>query len=319
MAMTMYDISINNPPMIGNTYLGYFYTIVGTGGYQIAQNFADIHLAIRNPVFKYDLTNAVQVLYDVRTFNTKIGLIKDPNNLNVYSTTYDSSTNAFSTDSITITAAEFAAAVTVPDVVSVGTYSTLYSGFNQYVNTYFNYANSFTSLFSSTSAFDINGGVFDASAFYNIIHGQTIDSSGAYIKDLSGSVTITGINSLLDYAVKSNVFANRDASNGTTASNPDNRAGYSVRDGFLEGDLIFVPAGTTVTLTVSIVDDGFETINNTGPSQLTSLNVTDNYTSKYGSRLYTESSSATTSKIQQVLTAPLVFILANLSDTEQPY
>jgi hypothetical protein len=311
MASSIYDVSINQPPVLGNTYLGYFYTIVGQGGYQIAQNFANIEVALRNPVIKYDLTNAVQVLYDVRTFNTKIGLLKDPNNLNINYTPYDTSTNTFPTDSITISASEFAAAVTVNDVVSVGTYSTLYSGFNTHVNSYFNYANAFASIFSTSSAFDINGGVFDASAFYNIIHGQTVDASGAYIKDLSGSVTIYGINNLLDYAVRSNVFANRDASNGTTASNPANRAGYSIKDGFLEGDLIFVPAGTTVTLSVSIV--------NNGPSSLSPLSTTSNYSSKYGSTLYTETSSASTSEIKQVLTAPLVFILANLSDTIQEY
>ena len=319
MAMTTYDVSINSPPVQGNTYLGYFYTIVGAGGYKIAQNFADIHLAIRNPILKYDLTNAVQVLYDVRTFNTKIGLLKDPSNLNINYSPYDTSNNVFPTDSITISASEFAAAIQPSNVVSVGTYSTLYSGFNTYVNTYFNYANSFASLFSNTSVFDANNGVFDASAFYNIIHGQTVDTSGAYIKDLSGSVTIYGINNLLDFAVKSNVFANRNSSIGTTASNPDNRHGYSVKDGFFAGDLIFVPAGTTITLSVSIVNDGYEPINNTGPSQLSSLNVVDNYSTKYGSTLYTESASASTSEIKQVLTAPLVFILANLSDTLQTY
>lgn len=309
--MSIYDVSINQPPVLGNTYLGYFYTIVGAGGYQIAQNFANIEVALRNPVIKYDLTNAVQVLYDVRTFNTKIGLLKDPNNLNINYTSYDTSTNAFPTDSITISASEFAAAVTTNDVVSVGTYSTLYSGFNTYVNTYFNYANTFASIFSSSSAFDINGGLFDAAAFYNIIHGQTVDASGAYIRDLSGSVTIYGINNLLDYAVRSNVFANRDASNGTTSSNPSNRSAYSTKDGFLEGDLIFVPAGTTVTLSVSIV--------NSGPNALSPLSTTSNYSSKYGSTLYTETSSASTTQIKQVLTAPLVFILANLSDTLQSY
>jgi hypothetical protein len=308
-----YDISINQPPVLGNTYLGYFYSIVGTGGYQIAQNFADIHIATKNPIVKYDLTNAVQVLYDVRTFNTKIGLLKDANNLNIISTPYDTSNNIFPTDSITISALEFAAAIQLSNIVSVGTYSTLYSGFNTYVNTYFNYANSFTSLFSNASTFDINGGVFDKAAFYNIIHGKTVDASGAYIKDLSGSVTIYGINSLLQYAVRSNVFANRDASFGTTASNITNRANYRVQDGFLQGDIVFVPAGTTVTLSLSIVNDGYEIVNNTGPSQLTSLNVVNNFSSKYGSNLYTESATASTSKIQHVLTAPLVFILANLS------
>ena len=311
----IYDVSINQPPPQGNTYIGYYYSILGTGGYTIDQHFANINLAAQTPIAKYDLTNAVQVLYDVRTFNTKIGLYKDANNLNVLSSSYDNSSGIFPTDSITISASEFAAAVDVSNlVVSVGTYSTLYSGFNQYVNTYFNYANSFASLFSTTSVFNINGGVFDASAFVNIIHGQTLAADGSYIKDLSGSVTIENINSLLKFAVDSNVFANRDASYGTTASNPANRANYSRKDGFLAGDLIYVPTGTTVNLSVSIVNQGFETINNTGPNQVTTINIADNFTSKYGSNLYTESSSATLTGIQQTLTAPLVFILANLSE-----
>jgi hypothetical protein len=312
-------ITINHPPIVGNTYSGQFYTIVGTGGYTMVQGLPTIVLASQNPLFQYDVTNAVQVLFDVRKFNKKLGLIKDASNINVIDTSYNynPNSNRFVNDSITISASDFVNDLSASRVLSVGAYSTLYSDFNTYVNTYFGYAGGFASLFASVSTFDINGGVFDASAFVNIINGKTIDASGAYINDLSGSITIRNINNLLQYAVSTNIFANRDPSNGTTASDSTNRANYRVQDGFEAGDLIFIPSGTNITLNLVISNQGVPTYNSNHPSSTDvnnlSANQLTNFTQRYGNILYTETTSASLTGISRTVTAPLLFVLANLT------
>jgi hypothetical protein len=306
------DLSINQPPSSG-AYSGNFYTIIGTGGYTMEQGFPTILLATQNPIIRYDVTNAVQVKFDVRTFNRKLGLVKDASNQYVVDTSFNYLLTRFPTDTLTISAAEFLAGMQAAQVLSVGTYSTIYSDFNTYVNTYFGYAGGFASLFASVSQFDYNGGVFDAAAFINIITGSAVDASGAYVNNLTGSITIYNINNLLKYAVDGNVFGNRDPSGGTTASDPTNPANYGVADGFLDGDLILIPSGTSITLKLSIQNDNFNPVNNVGPSNVSTLNQLSNFSQKYGSSYYTESTVATTSNITRTLTAPLLFILKNLS------
>jgi len=277
------------------------------------QGFPTIQLATQNPIIRYDVTNAVQVKFDVRTFNRKLGLVKDASNRYIVDTSFNYLLTRFPTDTLTISAAEFLAGMQAAQVLSVGTYSTIYSDFNTYVNTYFGYAGGFASLFASVSQFDYNGGVFDAAAFINIITGSAVDASGAYVNNLTGSITIYNINNLLKYAVDGNVFGNRDPSGGTTASDPTNPANYGVADGFLDGDLILIPSGTSITLKLSIQNDNFNPVNNVGPSNVSTLNQLSNFSQKYGSSYYTESTVATTSNITRTLTAPLLFILKNLS------
>ena len=133
------------------------------------QCFNTIKLQQQNPLLRYDVTKAVQVRFDVRTFNSKIGLIKEPNNVDIITSDFNAVTDKFPNNSITITAAEFLAGMSAAQVLSVGAYSTAYSDYIQFVNTYFGYAGGFSSLFAEASEFDINGGVFDADSFMNII------------------------------------------------------------------------------------------------------------------------------------------------------
>jgi hypothetical protein len=81
--MSLIDLSINPYPLLSSYYNGLFYAFIAQGGYTLAQGFDTIKLAIEQPVTQYDLTQAVQVKFDVRTFNQKLGLIKDANNINI--------------------------------------------------------------------------------------------------------------------------------------------------------------------------------------------------------------------------------------------
>ena len=300
------DLSINNPPISGS-YNGVFYAMYAQGGYTIEQGLPTIRLAPQTPIVRYDITNALQVKFDVRTFNKKLGLLKDASNIAIMDTSYNYIINRFPNDTITLNASEFVSGTTKEQVISLGTYSTLYSDFNQYVNTYFGYAGGFASLFASVSQYEYNQGVFDASAFIYIINGKSLDASGAYVNNLTGSITLYNINNMLSYAVDGNVFANRDPSNGTTASDPNDRSNYGVGDGFLAGDLIYIPQGTTITVKLAIESENYNPLNNNNSNQISS-NIT-----LYGNSNYTISTTSTLTNIQRVLTAPLVIKLDNLS------
>jgi len=358
---------INQNP-IDAPYEGFFYAFYGSGGFTMDQCFNTIKLTQPNPLLRYDVTKALQVKFDVRTFNAKIGLYKDANNIGITSTTFDPVTDNFSIDEITISADEFVSGLSKDQVISVGSYSTMYSDFKQLVNTYFGYAGGFSSLFSQASEFDINNGVFDASALINIITPYS-RPSGENVKQVTGSITISDINSLLKYAIDRNIFGNRttQSSVGTSSDISSNYTGnsttqeenyfksnYGMADGFIAGDLIFIPAGTTIKLHLVIDSENFNPLNNIGPSNVSELigtmDTNRTFTNKFypdnGSgpsaephdmmiddsnqfdsngdpiegisvvgtkKIFTERTTATTTNIDRILTAPLLILLDNLS------
>ena len=374
------DVSYSNVPGFAsssNPYTGMVYAFYGSGGFTIDQCFNTIKLIPESKIYQYDVTNAVQVLLDVRTFNEKLGLFKDRNNQYITYSSYDTVRDVFTTatqnneldvatasvlDTITLSANEFMNGLVTNYVMSVGSYNTMYADFIEYVNTYFGYAGGFGSLFSSASEFNLNGGVFDASAFINIIN-PYYTASGENVKPLTGTVTLTNVNSLLKYAINTNCFNNRNPVTDLSSSDPGTtdasrypglkdgssyslpssyqvtndplyQADWGMADGFVAGDLIFVPAGTTVRLHLVLDTELFSPLNNIGPAnvgfkadgsirigsityatnQETSLVTTNPY---YNVALgqFTTDSTATTLNIDRTLTAPLMIKLANLSTT----
>lgn len=370
---TMVDVSggINNPPtIITASYEGFYYAFYGSGGFTMDQCFNTIKLQQQNPLLRYDVTKAVQVRFNVRTFNEKIGLKKAANNVDIQESSFNSVTDKFPNNSVTITAAEFLAGMSEAQVLSVGAYETMYSDYIQFVNTYFGYAGGFSSLFAEASEFDINDGLFDASAFMNIITPYTT-ASGENVKPLVGAITISDINNLLKFAIDGNIFKNRTPQvvDATVASASDTGSGYDANgfsyehslyktnfgmaDGFIHGDLIFIPAGTTVKLHVVIDSENYNPLNNLGPSNVSDListmDTSRTYTKKYypnngsgettaqdmfiydnsafdisgnggligtAKNIFTEQSTATTTNIDRILTAPLLIRLDNLYDIE---
>jgi hypothetical protein len=350
-------------------YEGNVYAFFATGGYTMDQCFNMIKLYEQDELNQYDVTSAVQVRFDVRTFNQKLGLLKDDNNFQVTDSSLNTYTDRFPIDEITISADEFVDGMTSAQVISVGSYSTMYSDYIQFVNTYFGYAGGFSSLFASASEFDINKGVFDYNSFINLLNpynstvdgtyypnydisGEiyTYDASGENVKPLTGNITISNINNLLRYAIDSNVFNNRtpatvtpievygNANVSPSIIDPGNltasdlcgnvtselqsmwKSNYGMSDGFVAGDLIFIPAGTTVKLHLDIDSEMYNPLNNIGATnvldliQRTTVTSKGNTTSK---NYFTESSSATARNIDRTLTAPLLIKLDNLSTTTQ--
>ena len=372
------DVSYSNTSgfsSVNNPYTGLVYAFYGSGGYTIDQCFNVIKLIPESKIYQYDVTNAIQVRLDVRTFNEKLGLFKDQNNQYITFSSYDTIRDGFTTatqtnglsvataptlDTITLSADEFVNGLVTNYVISVGSYNTSYFDFIQYVNNYFGYAGGFGSLFSGASEFNLNGGIFDASALINVIN-PYYTASGEQVKPLTGTITLTNINSLLKYAINTNAFNNRnpvtDASSsdpGTTnasrfptlkpgtsynlpssyqvTTDPSYQADWGMADGFVAGDLIFVPAGTTMSFHLVIDSELFNPANNIGPANLgfnpdgsvrvgsltyatntSTAIVTTNpyYTVALGQ--YTTTSTATALNIDRTLTAPLLIKLDNLS------
>lgn len=420
------DVSYSNVPgfgSMGNPYTGMVYAFYGSGGYTIDQCFNSIKLITESKIYEYDVTNAIQVHYDVRTMNEKLGLFKDENNQYVTFSSYDTIRDSFTTatssnelnvntapilDSITISANEFVNGLATQYVLSVGSYSTMYADFIHYVNTYFGYAGGFGTLFSGASEFNLNNGIFDASSLINIIN-PYYTASGENVKPLTGTITISNINSLLKYAINTNCFNNRspyadlsssdpgttnasrypnvypysslnllypdqftavttpgggtgtedtyiylhmDSSfsipltdisgttyqpgstilGGTYFPGPYYKSNWGMADGFVEGDLIFIPAGTTVNLHLVLDSELFSPVNNIGPLNVgfnangtirvgsltyatndeTALVTTNPYYS-IASGQFSQNTTATRFNIDRILTAPLLLKLSNLS------
>jgi hypothetical protein len=317
------DISRNENPdlsVVGAYYSGFYYAMVALGGYTMQQGFDTIKLALEQPMTRYDVTQALQVTFDVRLFNQKLGLLKDSRNISITDSSFNPYLDRFPNDTITLTAEEFVNGMSASQVISVGTYSTMYRDFSEYVNTYFGYAGGFASLFSRTSNYTYNNGVFDADSVMNIITTQAMDASGAYVNSVGGSITVYNVNNIIRFAVDSNVFSNRDPVNGYTASDPMNHANYGLGDGFFAGDLILVPTGTTITLNLGIDLEAYNPINNIGSSNVAAINELSNFSQKYLLPTdqgypgpYSEATTASLNKISRTLTAPLLIKLDNLS------
>lgn len=324
------DVSRNPIYTDFNLFTSQFYTFTAAGGFTMERRFGTIQMQPSAPFTRYDVTDAIQLLMDVSVFNAKLGLVKDANNQNITSSTYSDSVGRFPNDSITLTASDFRANLTnASQIISVGKYKTLYSDFQSYVRDYFGWSGGFASLFSNASTFTINDGLVGGSdnttknnlsgaGLYALMkNSSAVDASGAYLLDMSGSITISNINQLLRYAVDTDIFNNRDpegkdwtgAVDSTTTPSGDPSSAtsrnynFGVGDGFMANDLIYIPAGTTIRLKLKIASETLLPLNNKGASFVTTNNTTNGD--------YSENTTATTELISRVVTAPILIRLVN--------
>jgi len=268
------------------------YAFEATGGFTMERGFDNIKLAEQTAPVHVDVTDAVQIKMDVATFNAKLDLAS-----------FDSVTDSFGVDSISLSAEELTAGVTADSqIISVGKYSTLYSDFQTYVASYFGIAGGFSSLFTAASEFAIDtNNEFTAASFIALLTASAQDPSGRYISDLSGSITISNIAKLLKYSVDGNVFGNRNP----TIQN------WGVVNGFVAGDLIWVPAGTTITLKLAIDPEALAPLNNAGSSFGSATALSQSTTFTNGDN-FTQTTEATTELITRVVTAPLLIKLVTV-------
>lgn len=247
---TLIDISNQVQYVDGMIITENLIAIDATGGFTIDISLVDIELIAQNPIREFDLTETLQLDFDVRIFNEKIGLVKDASNATILDTSFNSTLGAFPIDDITITFEEFKNNINASQVISLGKFETIYSDFKQYINHYFYYSNLFPSLLKSDQATDISNGIFDEDKFIELINGQSVNSNGQTVDNFSGSIQIRGTNGSLSYILQGDPFNNRPTTTDIS---------FSLSDGFIAGDLILVNPGMTTEMQLIVDPQSFIT------------------------------------------------------------
>ena len=247
---TLIDVSNEIQYMYGLIITDDLIAIDATGGFTVDISLSDIEVIKQNPIREFDLTETLQLDFDVRIFNEKIGLIKDASNITVLDSSFNIVTETFPNTTVNITFEEFKNNLVSSQITSLGKFETIYSDFKQYINHYFYYSNLFPSLLKSGDATDISNGSIDNDKFIELLNGQYINSDGQTINNFAGSINIYDINTSLSYISTDDPFNNRIVSSDLS---------YSMSDGFISGDLILVNPGMNIELKLIVDQQSFIT------------------------------------------------------------
>lgn len=288
----------SNTQNSNGSYTGDAYAIDTSGGFSIEQSFPEIQLQDTTVANRFDVTDALQIKFSVRRMNDKIGITKDENNTSTVYSEFDSSNDTLINDTVTITSEELLECLKTDSIVSIGRLSTLYSDFNYTVLEYFGAPYGFSTLFAGEQYYNINQGVFDPSALVQLFDKFDFNINGTMVSDLSGYFTVNNVTENLRYASGTNIFDNRP-----TESNP------GVTDGFIHGDLLYIPGGLSITLSVDIEQEPYSPISNIGPTNLSSINNLINYAEPQTN--IRKQTTSTTTNITQVYTVPILLILSD--------
>jgi len=233
-------------------YIGIYYAIPAIGRFNIEQHFGGpIPILGSSPAKDLDLTLALQLRINVKTFNDKLGIIKDANNI-VTSSPLDVSNGEFPLY-ISFNYQELVTDITIDNVISVGSFSNMYSDFRRDVINYYQLSK-YVSIFdpSGESQYS-NNGEFTKNDYVNLF--STNGSSNMY-NDISGNINIYFIPELLVELNEKNPFNNRN--------------NKTVEDGFIAGDIIFIEKGISIRLDLlndSIIPlNGMTDISNNEPA-----------------------------------------------------
>ena len=279
-------------------YIGDNYAIDSSGGFSIQQSLPEIQLQDTSIARQFDVTDALQIKYSVRRINTKIGVVKDENNDNTLFTEFDLSNDTLMTDEVTIVADDILDYLTSDRIISMGKLSTLYEDFNYTVLEYFGAPYGFSTLFAGEQHYNVNNGVFDKQALIQLFNKFDFNINGTIVSDLTGFFKISKLTESLRFASGTNIFDNRPAENNTGPS-----------DGFIAGDLIYIPNGISITLTVNIEQEPYDPINNVGPTNLSSVDHLINYSESRANIRKQTTSSIT--NITQTYSVPILVVLTN--------
>lgn len=288
----------SNTQNSNGAYTGDAYAIDTSGGFSIEQNFPEIKLQDTTVANKFDVTDALQIQYSVRRMNDRIGITKDELNDKTLFLEFDASNDMLVNDTVTITSEDILSYITTENIISVGRLSTLYSDFNYTVLEYFGAPYGFSTLFAGEQYYNVNQGVFDASALIQLINKYDFNINGTVVTDLSGYFTVHGVTENLRYASGTNIFDNR----------PEDK-NIGVTDGFVEGDLLYIPNGLNITLSVDIEQEPYNPISNVGPSNLSAINNLINYSESQTN--VRKQTTSTTTNITQTYSVPLLIELVN--------
>ncbi len=134
---------------------------------------------------------------------------------------FNTSSNTFSEDTIEITTSEFL--LNEDQIISLGSLETIYLDFKNYIHNFFNIPHGI-SVFQENMDDKI---IFDKLELCKLLREQPF----------SGSIKILEINPILKNLVEYNICGNRNGSE-------------MVNDGFIDGDLFYIPNGISILLTI---------------------------------------------------------------------
>ena len=280
-------------------YTGEAYAIDTSGSFSIEQNLPEIKVQDTLLANRFDVGDALQITYSVRKINDKLGITKDElNDKTLFIEGFDEENDALVTDAVTVTSEELLSYITTNSIISMGKLSTLYSDFNYTVLEYFGAPYGFSTLFAGEEYYNINQGVFDPSALIQLFNKFDFNINGTVVTDLSGHFEINDITENLRYASGTNMFDNR----------PEDK-NIGVVEGFIEGDLLYMPNGIHITLSVNIEQEPYNPINNIGPTNLSSINNLLNYADSQTN--IRKNTTSTTTNITQTYSVPILIKLVN--------
>jgi len=289
------------PPNTQNSngaYVGDNYAIDSSGGFAIEQSFPEIQVQDTTVANRFDVTDALQIQYSVRRMNDRIGITKDENNDKTLFLEFDASNDMLVNDTVTITSEDLLKYITTDSIVSMGRLSTLYSDFNYTVLEYFGAPYGFSTLFAGEQHYNVNQGVFDPSALIQLFNKFDFNINGTIVTDLSGYFKVHGVSENLRYASGTNIFDNR----------PEEK-NIGVTDGFIEGDLLYIPNGIHITLKVDIEQEPYSPISNVGPTNLSFIDNLINYSESQTN--VRKQTTSTTTNITQTYSVPILIALVN--------
>jgi len=234
--------SFYNP---NSRYIGIYYAIPVIGGFNIDQHFGTIPLITDLETKELDLTLALQLKVNVRTFNEKIGLVKDASNNAIIQTSFDTSDNLFAIQDISFNYQDLMPDIIADNIISVGGFSTMYRDFKRNIINYYEHADN-VSLFNNSSRSILAESDFTKNDFVNIF--TNVNSVGGY--GISGEINMYRISNILDNLINNDPF--------------QNRTNKTHEDGFMAGDIISISYGITIRLDLlSSIPDALDNMNYT--------------------------------------------------------
>jgi len=288
----------SNTQNSNGAYIGDNYAIDSSGGFSLQQSLPEIKLQSTTVANQFDVTDALQFKYSVRRLNNNIGITKDEHNQLTIFTEFDLSNDTLVNDEMTIRAVDILDYLSSDKIISMGKLSTLYQDFNYTVLEYFGAPYGFSTLFAGEQYYNVNDGVFNELALIQLFNKFDFNINGTYVSDLSGYFQINDVSERLRFASGTNIFDNRPAEKNIGPS-----------DGFIAGDLIYIPNGISITMTVNIEQEPYAPINNVGPTNLSSINHLINY-SEPQTNIRKQTTSSVTN-ITQTYTVPILIELVN--------
>lgn len=212
-------------------YFGEYSVIRASGGFNVNQHFGGpVKVYAQSESVDLDMTLALQLKVNVRTFNAKLGIIKDLSNDVVISSPLDVSNGVLPMD-ISFTFQDFIPDIKLENIISLGNFSHIYSDFRRNIVNFYRLS-TFSNVFDTWSE-EQQKDDLTKEVFVNLF-----DENGTYSKNISGTMLIYFVRSLIDSIIAKDPF--------------NNRTNKTINDGFIAGDIILLTNGISIKLDLSL-------------------------------------------------------------------